>query len=362
MLKYKPDWKECVEIYRAWWENELTEPLVQIWSPREGVREYRQLDAWWIIRNLGNIEAIIREFEEWCQRTYFGAAAYPNLWLNLGPGVLGAFLGAELVFTGDTVWFGAYADPRKYFKLEELRELELKGKWWYLVKRLAEEIGERARGKFIVGRTDIGGGIGVLASLRGVPNMLRDMFTKPNIVEEVICRLTDLWHECYEELYKLIGQSGTSAWMTIWCPEKWYPIQCDLAYMFSPRMFRRFALPHLREHCRRLDHTIYHLDGVGQLPHVDMLLSIPELDGIQWVPGASEPHRGSEKWYPLYRKILKSDKKLVLSIPSSSLKSVLESVSHKGLLLSMWCGSQSEVRKVKEMLRTKGIDYLRMLL
>ena len=47
--------------------------------------------------------------------------------------------------------------------------------------------------------------------------------------------------------------------------------------------------PELAASCRRLKNAFYHLDGLGQLPHLKSLLSIPELKGIQWVPGDGQP-------------------------------------------------------------------------
>ncbi|HEX7541596.1 MAG TPA: hypothetical protein VF352_05645 [Anaerolineales bacterium] len=59
--------------------------------------------------------------------------------------------------------------------------------------------------------------------------------------------------------------------------------------MISPKMFERFVLPDLETCCAAMDHALYHLDGKGQLVHVDTLLSTPRLRGIQWVPGYSKP-------------------------------------------------------------------------
>jgi hypothetical protein len=55
--------------------------------------------------------------------------------------------------------------------------------------------------------------------------------------------------------------------------------------MISPQMFERFVLPDLLACCEFLDYAFYHLDGKGQLPHLNMLLALERLRGIQWVPG-----------------------------------------------------------------------------
>ncbi len=348
-LYYKEDWYIWKDKFKAWWEGELKEPLIQIIYPRYG-GELPYWDSWSLVKHYERVEVAVKSFEEWCSKVCFGGAAYPNLWINFGPGILGAFLGAKLIFTGDTVWF----KPPNNVTLEDIREVKLspKNKWFVIVKEVTKKVSELASGKFIVGITDIGGVLDVIASLRGTNNLIRDMYTSPNLLEEVIQHILDIWHECYEIFYNLINQEGTSAWMGLWCHKKWYPVQCDIAYMFSPKLFDKFVLPHIKEHCERLDYVIYHLDGPGQLIHVDKLLKIDNLDGIQWVPGAAMVEKGydcgSDRWFPLYRKIQKHGKRLVIGVPFEKVRYVLKNLSHDGLLIQTSCTSK---REAEELLR-----------
>ena len=91
--------------------------------------------------------------------------------------------------------------------------------------------------------------------------------------------------------------------MDVWLPGKGSDVQSDFSAMISPIMLAEFVLSHLQEQCRRLEYSIYHLDGPGQILHLDYLLEIPELNGIQWVPGAGQPGTGSSKCFPLYQRI-----------------------------------------------------------
>ena len=50
--------------------------------------------------------------------------------------------------------------------------------------------------------------------------------------------------------------------------------------------FAEFALPYLCREFARLDGVCYHLDGLGNLPNLDVLCQEPNLHLIQWVPGA----------------------------------------------------------------------------
>ena len=60
-----------------------------------------------------------------------------------------------------------------------------------------------------------------------------------------------------------------------------------------------------------MDYAIYHLDGVNQLPFLDDLLAIPEMTGIQWVPGAGKPVPGTDEWMPVFKKIQAAGKNIV---------------------------------------------------
>ena len=108
-------------------------------------------------------------------------------------------------------------------------------------------------------------------------------------------------------------------------------LQCDFSYMISPRMFERFVLPEIRATCQRLPRAFYHLDGVGQIHHLDHLLSIAELDGVQWVPGDGKPD--CAHWPEIYRKVHAAGKKIqVFNGGFAAVAAVVEQVgSRRGI-------------------------------
>ncbi|MBQ9854911.1 MAG: hypothetical protein IJO53_01850, partial [Clostridia bacterium] len=66
----------------------------------------------------------------------------------------------------------------------------------------------------------------------------------------------------------------------------------------------------IRNDTLKLNHTIYHLDGIGQLNHLDSLLTLENLDAVQWVFGAGKP--GPMSWLYVYRKIMDAGKRIML--------------------------------------------------
>ena len=323
VLMYKEDWEEAKNSLAAWWEGEERSPLLQVVGPREGVQLWRFYDGWDFCRYPDKPEIAIRNFEDFCRATFFGGVAFPNLWINFGAGVLAAFLGAEPIFRSNTMWFGNQRGEGR-MSLRDLSESELdRGNvWWKRVMNATRKAVAAHRGRFVVGITDIGGVLDVVAALHGTIRLIVSLYRRSSEVKAAISNILDLWHECYDEFHRVMvegGHEGVSAWMGIWCPHRWYPIQCDISYMIPPSKFEEFVKPHLEEQCSRLNHTVYHLDGPGQIPHLRSLLSIEELDAIQWVPGAKEEgvghDCGSPRWFKLYEQILEAGKGLVVAMP-----------------------------------------------
>jgi len=344
-MLYKKDWLESCELFNAWWEAETNKPLVQVTAPKTGHENIHAWLNWGFAREPENPEKTVNAFECWCSKMFFGGSAFPDLWINLGPGIVAAYVGAEARYRCDseTVWFET---PKTWEELERL-EFDPKNKWWLITKNLTSFVTKRSEGKFMVGITDLGGITDIVASLRGSQTLVVDMFRSPEKVKNLSRRILDIWHICYEELYRLSGgpKRGNSAWMGLWAPKRWYPIQCDFAAMLSPKLFKELALPFIKEQCVRLDYTIYHLDGPKAIPHLDHLLSIPELDGIQWTPGEGNPSVDSSEWFPLYRKIQKSGKRLVLLGASRKrVKPLLKILRPDGLLIRTWCPTENEAR------------------
>lgn len=352
-LIYKKDWGETKKRFKDWWEMKSDEPLIQIFAPRNGSSVVRW-DHTTFLSHLDNPEIGIRSFEHWCENTFFGGEAYPNLWVNMGPCAGAAYMGAKPQIKSGTVWYGAKS-------WDELQNATFApdSEWWLHTKRITTKACETSTGKFIVGFTDIGAVTDIAVSLRGYKNLLLDFYRNQDSVRRLSAKILDVWFNIYEELYTIMkkyGQDGISTWMDLWCHKRWYPIHADFAYILSPSKFEELVLPYLKEYCLHLDYTIYHLDGIGQIPHLDQLLNIDELTGIQWVPGAGQPSLEDPKWLPIYRKVQKSGKNLVLlGLSAEGVKFLLKNLKPKGLVFRANIGSEMEAKQLLR-IREKRTD------
>lgn len=344
-MLYNENWQETQQQFKAWWEKDNTQPLIHVTSPKKGRKSMPQWFNWGFAKNPLNPEDTVNQFEACCSEAFFGGCGFPDLWINLGAGIAATYMGAEARYRHDsqTVWLET---PKSWNELEET-QFDPSNRWWQTTKSITRYVVERSKGNFMVGITDLGGITDIIASLRGSQNLVIDMFRYPEKVKALSLRILDMWHDCYEELYRISeGQSrGNSAWMGLWARERWYPIQCDFSAMLSPRLFKSLALPYIKEQCERLSHVIYHFDGPLAIPHLNDLLSISELDGIQWTPGAGNPEVDSPVWLDLYRKIQEQGKLLVLlDSRKEGVEYLVRHLKPKGLLIRTSCNSEDEAR------------------
>ncbi|MCC7196511.1 MAG: hypothetical protein IT356_13235, partial [Gemmatimonadaceae bacterium] len=121
---------------------------------------------------------------------------------------------------------------------------------------------------------------------------------------------------------------GTSTWLPLLSTGTTYMLQSDASTMISPAMFERFVLPDLEVCCESLDHPFYHLDGPGEIRHLDHLLSLSRLRGIQWVPGAGQPP--PEDWPDLLRRIRDAGKLCQVGVTPQGALSLVRRVGGRG--------------------------------
>lgn len=90
--------------------------------------------------------------------------------------------------------------------------------------------------------------------------------------------------------------------------------------MIGPDMFREIVQPSLKDQCRKLEYSIYHLDGPDAIKHVDVLMEIEELDALQWTCGAGKPDGANAQWYGIYDKVRAAGKSLWIMIEDGSVQ------------------------------------------
>lgn len=261
---------------------------------------------------------------------------------QLGPGSLAAILGGVFEGGEDTIWI----HPNPDFTDEIVFNPEHPN--WILHKELLKACKAKANGHYFVGMPDLMEGLDVLAALKGTDRVLLDTVMQPEILEQQMQQINDIYFKVFDELYDIIREGDEMAfcYFSSWAPGKMSKLQSDISTMISQDDYRRFVQPFIREQCQKIDYTLYHLDGVGAMHHLPALLEIEELNAIQWTPGVGEPQGGSPKWYDLYRKILAGGKSVMACwVTLDELKPLLDHIGADGVHLEMDFHNEKEVEQ-----------------
>jgi len=237
--------------------------------------------------------------------------------VDFGPGSMAGYVGSNIVFNEDTVWFEECVKDWEGFP--EIK-FDPDNKWWKKHYQLVKDVARLADGDFYIGMPDIMENIDVLASLRGAQDMIFDMIDNPDIVTQRIKEVSDSYFDYYNRFFELIynEEDGGSAYTVfqIWGEGKTAKIQCDFSAMMSPDNFKDFIVEPLREQAKKLDYVLYHLDGPDSIKHLDALMEIKEIDALQWTSGDHGPDGTFEDWYEIYDKAREAGKSIWVKVYS----------------------------------------------
>ena len=312
-------------------------------------------DAEYIKRKWDDIDLRIKVSNEHNATNRFYLDSFPRQFINFGPGSLAPTIGGNYRFALDTVWFDR--DP-VVTDWEHPPTLAFDPEESLWKKTLAFTDGILKSGIAHTSVSDLGGTLDIVASLRGTENLLYDLYDYPDEIKAASRRVTELWKHAYTLLTDRMRpyQEGTSSWMPVWCRERYSPLQCDVSVMLSPDMFREFVIPDLVDLTEFLDHSIYHMDGIGEIPHLDHLLSIPRLDAIQWTPGAGIGDPGDECWFEMYQKIQAAGKGLVLFVGRPELvEPLIRALKPDGVFLSIGGCDDYAAKEIEKMIVSHGL-------
>ena len=345
MKTWKSNLEETKQRYINWWNHKGI--ILNMWEHfQEGVQPHAEIVPPAPAKDLSQkwFDPQWRaEYLDWyVAHSSLKADILPVANTQLGPGSLAAILGGVFEGGEDTIWI----HPNPDFTDEIVFNPEHPN--WILHKELLKACKAKANGHYFVGMPDLMEGLDVLAALKGTDRVLLDTVMQPEILEQQMQQINDIYFKVFDELYDIIREGDEMAfcYFSSWAPGKMSKLQSDISTMISQDDYRRFVQPFIREQCQKIDYTLYHLDGVGAMHHLPALLEIEELNAIQWTPGVGEPQGGSPKWYDLYKKILAGGKSVMACwVTLDELKPLLDHIGVDGIHLEMDFHNEKEVEQ-----------------
>jgi hypothetical protein len=334
-IEHIPDWEKRIARQDAFWDRAIIDrPVILATIPRPS-SDY----PWPTAKAYPSIHEKWMDFEFRAREAVAGAMnvehlgdALPSVCPALGPEVFSAFFGCELEFGEFTSW--SVPNLRDWAQVDQVR-FSRDGVYFRKIEEFTDRLLEAGKGKFYTGYTDIHPGGDAIAAFRDPLNMNLDMIEAHDKVKRLLAQVNDVFKEVfahYCDRLQVAGQAITS-WPGIVSSRRWWVPSNDFSCMISKAMFDDLFLPGIAEECRNAEASIYHLDGPNALQHLDSLLTIKELNAIQWVFGAG--HGRASDWIHIYKKCQAAGKGLQIGLGVDELDFLMENLHPEGLWISL---------------------------
>lgn len=348
-MLYCENWDKIKERYLEFWAMENHDrPLMKITAPKDRqdippVSIHTTEKERWM-----DTEYVIKHANWKMQNTLYLGEAYPSLNPNLGPDYFAACYGTEITFGKTTSWAEPWMtddDVENYNGFKWDRENVYYKKMLELTSAAVED----GKDKYLVGVTDLHPGPDAIVSMRGPQNLCYDTFDYPDFIKKASMDFLPDYKEMYDELYQMTQkyQKGSTCWMGVWHPKRWYPLSCDFSCMISQEMYEDMVVEELELEAQWLDASLYHLDGPDAFKHLDRILKIPRLGGVQFAYGAGAPT--ASHWIDYIKKIQAAGKCVHIIVEPSELEIMLKELSPEGLIYQISANSEQEARDLLKM-------------
>ena len=345
-FELKPDFTASYERYEAFWNRDVADrPPVGITLPLP--HDAERLPPALTKRYPGERSAWLDigarvERDVWrLEHTRFLGDAMPIAWPNMGPEIFSAWCGAGYEFGETTTWSEPCIDD--WERDAPNAHLDTGHPLFAATLEYTDALIEAGRGRFIVGLTDFHPGGDHLAALRDPARLAIDLIENPDHVKRLVNEAATEYRRAYDVFYERIRAAGmpTTSWLPLVSFGRYYIPSNDFSALISPAMFEEFFLDGIRDECRFLDRSIYHLDGPDALRHLDAILGIDELDAVQFVPGAG--NEDLARWIPVYQRIQAAGKAMqILDVSVENVHLLFENLRPDGVFVADVAGVRDE--------------------
>lgn len=324
MLNLADNYLEITQRFEAWWAHSLHDRPIFLAAantdPKRPIN--RRLD-------------LLDRPEEWFETKYQDMRnlhrrgdMLPNIRVDFGPVLLASIFSGERLFGFDTGWTpecinDGWSNINWKFQTDQA--------WWQKMTDLLRMVSTAAAGHFAVCSPNLGGTGDILLTLRGATRLCMDLIDRPEKVEEAVQSIYPAWRQAFQELNRIPKEAGAELihWLYLWSSRPYLVAECDFSYMIGRKAFDRFFLPDIARESAEVGRAVYHLDGPACTRHIDSLLSLSELDAIQFTPGVENP--SALPWIDMFRKIQARGKSLLVICPADEVLRLCDALSPEGL-------------------------------
>jgi hypothetical protein len=287
-LMYKPDLDEANKRWEAFYAGEMIDrPVISITAPKTGFeKDYvSPPGSTYYERAHGDFDELIDRAESAIKKTFYGGEAMPVFWLDFSPDEIALYLGAELEFSkdsGDTSWSKPIVED--WAKALPLR-IDDNNPYWQRKLAFYKRAADRLRGKTLLAPLDLHTNLDLISAIRAPQRLCIDLIEQPEMIDRAMDDARAIFRKMWTSMSLAGCMDDIGYCQLFYSMEGAAILQCDFAYMISPKMFNRWVLPALVEEAGLVKHALYHWDGPGALVHFDALVKTPSLHALSYVPG-----------------------------------------------------------------------------
>ncbi len=348
MSVYKPDATEAKGRIEAWWRGDvLDRPPLIVTAPRArprtpGPPKPVAGDPAAIERGFTDPDLVVPGLRNQLGGRHYLGEAFPVMYpvATRMVAILGNYLGCPMRFVND---FTAWSSPILHdWESRPTYSCDLTSHHWEISAKLLRAAVDRSDGYF-VGAPDLNGPTEILSRLRSPEHLATDFYDHPGRIKPALAEINQAWYGYWSactEITQRLG--GYFHWMGIWSDRPSIDLQSDFSCMMSGEMFDTYFLPYIAEQTEMVERTVFHLDGPDAIRHLDSLLDLPHLNGIQWVPGAGE--KPMSEWLPLLKRIKRAGKLVFGNCTPAEVPLLVKEIGPDRLLLSTACADESEAQ------------------
>lgn len=335
-----PDCAKRIARYDAFWQGAIVDrPPVYIQVKRRNF-ETCDMQRWREVEYQVKTKAnIVMSFD------YYGDAL-PSCTPNLGPDFFASLYGAEIDFERNTSFM-----QHSLNSLEDFQKLNfgMLGKYFDVMEQMYDGLFELGKDKFYVGWPDLHPGADCLVGLRGPAELCMDLYDQPEQVKLALSRISADFQRCFDHYCEKLTRHSQifTGWPLLFSSKKWHVPSNDFSYMISETDFTEFFLATLEQECAYLEASLFHLDGPGSLTQLDKILSVKQLNAVQWVYGAGN---GSAKdWIHVYKKIQAAGKGIQIFAQIEDLNAIFDNLKPEGTMMVVY--SVKDTTTAKDIIR-----------
>ncbi|OQY32482.1 MAG: hypothetical protein B6241_10815 [Spirochaetaceae bacterium 4572_59] len=351
-FKWKPDFEESMARIEAWYLSDIIDrPPVrfhhhnaQFNHNESSAKTWPDLKSRWF-----DAEYQVESFIEQNKNKVFRGETFPIFDPNLGPDILQGFCGQKIDFGEITSW--TYPQIESEEDLDKI-VMDKENVYFKKIEELTRLALDRCDGRYIVGYTDFHPGMDFVASWRGNDKVCLDFYLNPELLKKLIDISTRDFQAIFDHFHDILSAEGhpSANWMGVPSAGKLHIPSNDFSSLIGRELFDEYCLPILQKEVKAMDTNIFHLDGKGVSKHIDSILTVPEIDAIQWVQGVGED-QPIMQWIPFLKKLQKAKMPVIVDVALEELETFMDEMSPEGLLLWTGCDSDEQEEDVLKRLK-----------